>query len=69
MKQPDLQKLFDTQAAWQRLRAELSWPEKIRIAEVMRESVRQLRPSSMAGGPASGTLKYPKEAPRTRFPQ
>lgn len=41
--QPDLQRLFEAQAAWQRRRAELSWSEKIRIAEVMRESARRLR--------------------------
>ncbi len=41
-----LQKLFETQAAWQRTRAKLSWPEKIRMAEVMRESALQLRSSS-----------------------
>jgi hypothetical protein len=41
--QPELQKLFETQAAWQRARAKLSWPEKIRMAETMREGARQLR--------------------------
>jgi hypothetical protein len=40
---PELQKVFEAQAAWQRSRAALSWPEKIRIAEAMRESARQLR--------------------------
>ena len=46
--QPELQKLFAAQAAWQRARAKLSWPEKIRMAEVMRESARQLRGRSSA---------------------
>jgi hypothetical protein len=44
-----LQKLFETQAAWQRTRAKLSWPEKIRMAEVMRESALRLRASSSPG--------------------
>jgi hypothetical protein len=50
---PELQKLFEAQAAWQRSRATLSWPEKVRMAEVMRESARQLRRPSTArsGGP------------------
>ncbi len=41
--QSELEKLFEAQAAWQRARAKLSWPEKIRMAETMRESARQLR--------------------------
>jgi hypothetical protein len=46
--QPELKALFEAQAAWQRARAGLSWPEKIRMAEAMRESAAQLRrmPSS-----------------------
>ncbi len=40
---PELQRILEAQAAWQRSRATLSWPEKIRMAEAMRESARQLR--------------------------
>lgn len=43
---PDLQKLFETQAAWQRTRVQLPWPEKIRMAELMREAARTLRGES-----------------------
>jgi len=43
-----LQELFEAQAAWQRARAKLSWPEKVRMAEVMRETARQLRRRSPA---------------------
>jgi len=43
--QPELQALFEAQAAWQRARAGLSWPEKIRMAEAMREGAWQLRRS------------------------
>jgi len=38
-----LQRLFAAQAAWQRARAKLSWPEKVRMAETMRESAKLLR--------------------------
>jgi hypothetical protein len=41
--QPDLHKLFEIQTAWQQARAKLPWPEKIRMAEAMLESARQLR--------------------------
>lgn len=39
----DVKKLLERQAAWQKSRKLLSWPEKIRIAETLRESVVQLR--------------------------
>ena len=41
--QSELKALLEAQAAWQRARAGLSWPEKIRMAEAMRESAAQLR--------------------------
>jgi hypothetical protein len=34
------------QAAWQKQRSQLSWPEKIRMAEAIRESVGRLRRQS-----------------------
>ena len=45
---PDWQKLLETQAAWQRARAQLSWPKKIRLAELMREAAGALRGPSPA---------------------
>jgi hypothetical protein len=39
----EVQKLLERQARWQKGRAALSWPEKIRMAEAIRESVRALR--------------------------
>ena len=45
---PDLEKLFAAQAAWQRARAKLSWPEKVRLSEILRESARLLRRRSSA---------------------
>jgi len=39
---PELHELFAAQAAWQRARAQLSWAEKLRIAETMRETARSM---------------------------
>jgi hypothetical protein len=39
----DLPALFRRQTAWQQARRFLSWSEKIRMAEALRESVLQLR--------------------------
>ncbi len=42
----DVQEMLKRQAVWQRSRQSLTWPEKIRMAEKVRESVKQLRASS-----------------------
>ena len=42
----DVRRLLERQAEWQKARGGLSWPEKIRMAEAMREMICQLR-----GGP------------------
>jgi hypothetical protein len=42
----DVQEMFRRQAIWQKSRQSLTWPEKIRMAEMVRESVMQLRASS-----------------------
>lgn len=55
----DVEKMLERQARWQKRRAALPWPEKIRMAEAIRESVRLLREG---GGPKDG------EAPRRRRP-
>ena len=57
----DVQKQsFERQAQWQRRGADLTWPEKVRQAEVMREAVLQLR----AKTPASATkLLNPENSP------
>ena len=49
----DVEQLLRRQAQWQRSRQALTWPEKIRLAERIRESVRQLRerPRPIAPGP------------------
>jgi hypothetical protein len=38
-KMTDMRELFERQAAGQAGRRRLSWPEKIRVAEAMRESL------------------------------
>lgn len=39
----DVMKLLERQAAWQKGRKTLPWPEKIRISEAIRESILQIR--------------------------
>jgi hypothetical protein len=39
----DNQSLLERQSEWQRNRACLSWPEKIRLAETVRETLRRFR--------------------------
>jgi len=39
----DVQELLRRQAQWQKSRRALSWPEKIRMAEEIRESIKMLR--------------------------
>ena len=39
----EIQELLERQACWQKTRQALSWPEKIRMAERMREAVGKLR--------------------------
>jgi hypothetical protein len=39
----DLERMLERQAHWQKSRQFLTWPEKIRLAERVRESIRQLR--------------------------
>jgi len=39
----DVRSLLERQARWQRARRALPWPEKIRMAEMIRESASHLR--------------------------
>ena len=39
----DVRRLLERQAEWQKARGSLSWPEKVRMAEAMREVILQLR--------------------------
>jgi hypothetical protein len=42
----DVQELLQRQAQWQKSRQALSWPEKIRMAEKIRDSIVALRSTS-----------------------
>lgn len=39
----DIEQMLERQTRWQKTRQALPWPEKIQMAERMRESARQLR--------------------------
>jgi len=56
--------LMARQAAWQKRRSQLSWPEKIRMAEAIRESVCRLSRRSPAAGPS----QFPPTANRKAEP-
>lgn len=62
----EVERLLQRQAAWQKGRAQLTWPEKIRIAEQMRESLRRWRiqaPSAsgvVSGDPSETAPDLPK---------
>ena len=48
----EIQALLERQALWQKTRGALSWPETIRMAEGVRESVLELRrPQKAAPSP------------------
>ena len=52
----DMRDLFERQAAWQAGRRHLSWPEKVRIAEAMRESLAGFR-KMRSMGPMADRIK------------
>jgi hypothetical protein len=47
----DIQELFRRQAEWQKSRKSLSWSEKIRMVERMRDDVLKLRATKQEPGP------------------
>ena len=47
----DIQELFRRQAEWQKSRKALSWAEKIRMVEAIREDVLRLRASKQQPPP------------------
>ena len=47
----DPREMLDRQAAWQRFRRLLPWPVKIRMAEMAREAIKQLRDDSARSKP------------------
>jgi hypothetical protein len=44
----EIRKLLERQAEWQKSRAKLSWAEKVRMAEAVREDVARLREHFLA---------------------
>lgn len=55
----DMREFFERQATWQSGRQRLSWPEKVRMAEAMCESLarfRNMRPT----GPKTDRVERPK---------
>ena len=67
----DPKQMLERQAQWQKHRQSLTWPEKLRLAERVLESVRQWRsrPSPAIRGPAdhvrNGTTGQRDCGPRT----
>ena len=58
----DMQHLLQRQAAWQKKRAALSWPEKIRMVEQIQESLHQIRAfKNKRPRPRSGEPGRPQE--------
>lgn len=53
----DIEQLLERQARWQKSRKSLSWPEKIRMAEAIRESVLAL------GGTSPRRVSAPSQPP------
>lgn len=45
----DIRDLVERQARWQRGRAALPWPEKIRLIEMIHESIKALRAGARTG--------------------
>jgi hypothetical protein len=45
----DIEEMLERQARWQKTRQALSWPEKIQMAERIRESALHLRASWKSG--------------------
>jgi len=63
----DLRELFERQAAWQAGRRRLSWAEKVRMAEAMRETLARFRAAPHAAE-KPGTTGGPKTPPNRAKP-
>jgi hypothetical protein len=53
----DVKTMLERQADWQKSRAKLSWAEKVRMAEAVRESVATLRRSWRPASPSKPETK------------
>ena len=59
MSTDDPLKMLDRQADWQRSRSLLPWPVKIRMAEMAREAIKQLRHDAAKGKPRQPPPRRP----------
>jgi hypothetical protein len=53
-------KRLETQARWQKSRKSLSWPEKVRRAEAIRDAIKALRATKTDSSP-TGSKPEPKD--------
>ncbi|HMD96076.1 MAG TPA: hypothetical protein VKM93_01930 [Terriglobia bacterium] len=61
----DTLKLLERQATWQKCRVALTWAEKVRMAEAVRDSVAQLRRAPpLADSGVSARGHHPTKLPR-----
>jgi hypothetical protein len=61
----DTRSLLERQAEWQKQRTALTWPEKIRMAEAVRESAAKLRRDRSPSGTVAGPRAPGSETPET----
>ncbi len=61
----EFQRRFERQADWQKTLRTLSWPEKVRMAEKVRESIKQLRaaPVSKEDREIPAQTQTPRQSP------
>ena len=59
----DVKELLRRQAQWQKSRQALSWPEKIRMAQQIRESIQTLRATSTQDLPEKRRRHPPTSPP------
>ena len=65
----DILRLLERQAAWQRSRAALSWSEKVRMSEAIRQSVVQFRRvESRSTSGDSTSSSSPGQTPTVKSP-
>jgi hypothetical protein len=60
----DTLKLLERQAAWQKSRVALTWAEKIRMAEAVRESVAQLSRNRLSMASGASASRHPPDDSR-----
>ena len=61
---PEIEEIFRRQERWQKQRRLLPWPEKLRLAEAVRESLLQFR---QAGRTPTGRVSTSRETTKSRW--